>query len=150
MTVDRLLRNVQAVMHFVPKGGDEFRRLQAAITVWRQRFRGESIYVDTQTTEGGDAEPVPPPEEGKWIPPLDAEQWPGSLPSTGRPPDSQEGDVHEPTEADLLAALEEYERQAQEEALQGALGDRMDASPEEEQLRNESGGAEHRMHAAAE
>ena len=151
VTVDRLLRNVQAVLHFVPKGGDEFRRLQAAIIVWRQRFRGESIYVDTQTTEGGDAEPAPPTDEGKWIPPLDAEQWTGSLPSSGRPADSQEGDVHEPTDEDLLQALEEFEKQEQEEALQEALGGQLDALPEEDQLRDEGGDAEHRrrrMHAA--
>ena len=78
-TVDRLLRNAVAVMHFVPRGGEQLHQLQTAINAWRQRHEGGSIFVDTQTTDGGDLEPPRPPDASKWVPPLDAAQWTGSL-----------------------------------------------------------------------
>ena len=78
-TVDRLLRNAMAVIHFVPRGGEQLQQLQAAISAWRQRHAGGSIFVDTQTTDGGELEPQQPPSAAKWVPPLDAAQWTGSL-----------------------------------------------------------------------
>ena len=51
--VELLVRSGRAVMHFVPQGGEQFRQLLAAITVWQQQASGSSIAVDTQTTEEG-------------------------------------------------------------------------------------------------
>ena len=76
--VELLLRNARAVMHFVPHGGEQFRQLLAAITVWQQRESGESIAVDTQTTEEGNG--GEPPAAAQWVPPLDAEQCPSICP----------------------------------------------------------------------
>ena len=151
-TVDRLLRNALAVMHFVPRGGEELRQLQEAIRTWRQRHAGGSIFVDTQTTDGGEMAPQQAPNVEKWVPPLDAAQWTGSLPSSEHPPDSQEGDPHEPTDEDLLQALDEYERQEHEEALWGATGGQHNPPPAADTLLREGDSdAEHRqrrMHAA--
>ena len=113
-------------MHFVPAGGEQMRQLLAAILVWRQQTRGESIAVDTQTTDaGGDgsqpAAGVQP--DDAWVPPVGTEQWTGSIPSSSVQPASPDGDPFEPTDADLVQALEEFERREQEEALQSSGGD---------------------------
>ena len=150
-TVDRLMRNALAVMHFVPRGGEQLRQLQEAIRAWRQRHMGGSIFVDTQTTDGGEMAPQQPPTGEKWVPPLHAAQWTGSLPSSGQPLESPEGDPHGPTDDDLLQALDEYERQEHEEALWGATGGQIDPPPAADQLRDGESDAEHRrrrMHAA--
>ena len=150
--VELLLRNARAVMHFVPHGGEQFRQLLAAVTVWQQRESGESIAVGTQTTEEGNG--AEPPAAAQWVPPLDAEQWPGSVPTSGTFPDrdSPERDPFAPTDAGLLNALEEYEQQEQ----RAALGEATNAQPEvsqqpEELLRGDEEKLEHRrrrMHAA--
>ena len=53
----------------------------------------------------------------RWIPPLHAEQWSGSIPTEDTPPSEGEEPVY-PTDEELVQALEEYERQAEEERLQ--------------------------------
>ncbi|CAE7933671.1 TOP3B [Symbiodinium necroappetens] len=105
--IDRLLRNARAVMNFVPAGGEQMRQLLAAILIWRQQTRGESIAVDTQTTDA--AGEGSQPAEGlrptdAWVPPVDTEQWTGSIPSSSVQPASPEGDLFEPTDADLVQA----------------------------------------------
>ena len=123
--VDRLLRHARAVMHFVPAGGAQMRQLLAAVLVWRQRERGSSIEVDTQTTDAGEppvTQPREQPEE-KWIPPLNADQWTGSMPSSARSSSPTEGDRFEPTEDELLQALEEFEKREHEETLGQASGE---------------------------
>ena len=134
--MDVLLRNVQAVMTFVPAGGEQVRQLLAVIRVWRQQAGGGAIEVDTQTADEVGPAPQQPADLGRWVPPLDAEQWTGSLPSSAVPPDSSQGDPHEPTDDDLLQALEEFERQEQE---LGAVGNE---NREEAPL---SGGADERL-----
>ena len=122
--VDTLLRNVKAVMNFVPVGGAQVRQLLAAILVWKQQHGEGSIAVDTQTTEAGEEGQPQVPDEaptGGWIPPLDADQWPGSIPSSDVQRDSPEGDPFGPTDEDLMQALEEYERRVQEEAMHNAV-----------------------------
>ena len=132
-TLDTLLRNVGAVAHFVTEGRDELRQLLAAVLVWRQAHHHVGgIAVDTQTTDAGE-EPEPgddlsgpvkprpgdPSGMARWIPPLGMEQWSGSVPT----PDDPQSQPAEPTDDDLVQALEEYERQQAEEALQMARGD---------------------------
>ena len=124
--IDLLLRNARAVMHFVPAGGEQMRQLLAAILVWRQQTRGESIAVDTQTTDAGGDGSQPTAElrpDDAWVPPVGTEQWTGSIPSSSVQPASPDGDPFEPTDADLVQALEEFERREQEEALQSSGGD---------------------------
>ncbi|OLQ09660.1 hypothetical protein AK812_SmicGene6736 [Symbiodinium microadriaticum] len=123
-------------MTFVPAGGEQVRQLLAVIRVWRQQAGGGAIEVDTQTADEVGPAPQQPADLGRWVPPLDAEQWTGSLPSSAVPPDSSQGDPHEPTDDDLLQALEEFERQEQE---LGAVGNE---NREEAPL---SGGADERL-----
>ena len=51
--MDVLLRNVQAVMTFVPAGGEQVRQLLAVIRVWRQQAGGGAIEVDTPNSGRG-------------------------------------------------------------------------------------------------
>ena len=130
--VDLLLRNVKAVMNFVPVGGAQVRQLLAAVLVWKQQHGGGSIAVDTQTTDAGeDGQPQAPEAAptGGWIPTLDAEQWPGSVPSTDVPQDTPEGDPFEPTDEDLVQALEEYEKREHEAAMLN-VGEQTGSQPE--------------------
>ena len=149
--VDLLLRNARAVMHFVPAGGEQMRQLLAAVLVWRQQAGGTSIEVDTQTTDAGE-QPGPPAEQppaGPWIPPLNADQWTGSLPSSTLQSSTPEGDRFEPTDEDLLQALEEFERREETEVLQQATGEHSDAVPARAQLsEGELSEAEHRRRRA--
>ena len=143
---DLLLRNIKAVMHFVPAGGAQVTQLLAAILVWRQQQGGESIAVDTQTTDaGGDDSQAAPPaaQTGTWIPSLTTEQWPSSVPSSTAPSDSQQGDPFEPTDAELVEALEEFERREQEEALQSA-GDPTESRDEADLKGGDLSDPEHR------
>ena len=133
---DLLLRNIRAVMNFVPAGGAQVTQLLAAILVWKQQHGGESIAVDTQTTDAGgdDSQKIPPaPQTGPWIPPLTVDQWPGSVPTSAVTPDTPQGDPFEPTDAELVEALEEFERREQEEALQHA-GEQADNQAEAAEL----------------
>ena len=87
--------------------------------------------MDTQTTDAGE-QPAAQTKESqgdKWIPPLHAEQWTGSLPSSTLLSSPTEGDRFEPTEEDLLQALEEFEKREQEDALQHASGDIPEPTP---------------------
>ena len=147
-----LVRSARAVMHFVPQGGEQFRQVVAAVTVWQQQASGSSIAVDTQTTEEG-TEGDPEPAD-RWVPPLNAEQWTGRIPSSGTFPTeaSPDGDPYEPTDDDLLHALEEFERQEQTAALGEATDELREVSQREEEQLNEGDSVlEHRrrrVHAA--
>ncbi|CAE7949284.1 LOS, partial [Symbiodinium sp. KB8] len=57
-----------------------------------------------------------PEDATKWIPPLKIEQWPGSVPTEDSQPSGPEQPVS-PTDDDLVQALEDYERQAEQERL---------------------------------
>ena len=57
-----------------------------------------------------------PVDATKWIPPLTLEQWPGSIPTEDSPQSGPEPPVS-PTDDDLVQALEDYERQAEQERL---------------------------------
>ena len=57
-----------------------------------------------------------PVDAAKWIPPLTLEQWPGSIPTEDSQPNGPEQPVS-PTDEDLVQALEDYERQAEQERL---------------------------------
>ena len=134
--VDLLLRNARAVMHFVPVGGEQMRQLLAAVLVWKQQAGGASIEVDTQTTDAGEhqGQPATQPSAGPWIPPLNTEQWTGSLPSPTLQSSTPEGDRFEPTDEDLLQALEEFERREETEVLQHATGEQLEEPPARAQL----------------
>ena len=123
----------------------------AAILVWRQQHGGGSIAVDTQTTDAGDADQHQVPEEGqtgRWIPPPDVEQWPGSIPSSNVQRDTPEGDPFEPTDDDLVQALEEFEQREQAEALHNA-GEQEGGQPERAELsEGERSDGEHRRRRA--
>ena len=149
--VDLLLRNARAVMHFVPAGGEQMRQLLTAVLVWRQQRGGASIEVDTQTTDAGEhtTQPVAQPEVGPWIPPLNAEQWTGSLPSSTMQSSTQEGDRFEPTDADLLQALEEFESREEMDVMQQVQGEHADAEQVQEPLsEGDPSDAEHRRRRA--
>ena len=83
--------------------------------------------METQTTDGGEgaaALPQPLPADvgahrGKqWIPQPGTEQWSGSVPSsTDDAAADRSTDEGGPTEADLLQAMEEFEKQQAEEDL---------------------------------
>ena len=129
--MEHLLRNVRAVGNFVQHGGEEIRQLGAAVAVWLQAhtLQGETIHVDTQTTDAGE-EPQAAGDAARWVPPMNAEQWQGSIPTPDRGPDSQSEEPLFPTDEELVGALEEYERQAQEEALQEARAELSGGEPE--------------------
>ena len=57
------------------------------------------------------------------------QQWSGSIPSTNRSQDSELEEPFFPTDADLLEALEEYEKQEEEERLLEAAGDDLQSQP---------------------
>ena len=90
----------------------------AMMAMWQTRQGAHQ--VDTQTTDEGDEQP----EEARssWQPPMTTEQWPGSLPSSGDNgrDDRSTEDGGGPTDADLVAAMEEYERRQAEEAAEQA------------------------------
>ena len=115
-------------------------------TAERQR---EAVEVNTQTTDGGGEAQLEPDETQPWRPPLDAEQWSGTIPSSAHEEDTKSSEPGYPTEADLLDALEEYERQEQQEALEAArAGDAV--PPAEEGSGSESSHRRRRFVAAAE
>ncbi|CAE7022053.1 thrB [Symbiodinium sp. KB8] len=91
--VDLLLRNVQAVAHFVQYGRE-----------------------GSQPQRGA-------PTDSRWVPPLSADQWTGSIPTTDDSQGEREEEFGGPTDEDLIQAPEEYERQEQEEARLAALGE---------------------------
>ena len=127
------------------------RQLLASVLVWRQRGGGASIEVDTQTTDAGEhaTQPAALPEVGPWIPPLNAEQWTGSLPSSTMQSSTPEGDRFEPTDADLLQALEEFENREETEVLQQVQGEHAGTEQVQEPLSDgEPSDAEHRRRRA--
>ncbi|CAE7552733.1 unnamed protein product [Symbiodinium necroappetens] len=113
--LDELIRNIGGVMAFVTEGHAEVRQLLAAIQVWRAKDRpDEVVEIETQTTDQGEGAP-PTDEVQPWKPPLEVEQWPGSIPSSANEGDTQTSEPGFPTDGDLLDALEEYEQQEQRE-----------------------------------
>ncbi|CAE7798605.1 unnamed protein product [Symbiodinium sp. CCMP2592] len=139
----QVLRDLRGVAPFLTTGGDQLRGCLAMVTGALEA----PVTVDTQTTEEGEASQSlfgqlggQPMSEQPWKPPLDIEQWPGSIPSSGteppeqgptQPDDSQWG----PSDDDLLAAMDAYERQVEEEAREQAMLDAVGGagSPEEDQ-----------------
>ncbi|CAE7590509.1 unnamed protein product, partial [Symbiodinium necroappetens] len=93
----------------------------AMMAMW-QTQQGADL-VDTQTTDEGDEKnQLAERARSSWQPPLGAEHWLGSLPSSGdngRDERSTE-DEGGPTDADLINAMEEYERRQAEEAAEQA------------------------------
>ena len=93
----------------------------AMMAMW-QTQQGAHV-VDTQTTdEGGELGANCGDSRSSWQPAPGVEQWSGSIPSSrdeGWASRSTE-DEGGPTDADLLCAMEEYERQQEEEAAQDA------------------------------
>ena len=123
--LDELIRNIGGTMVFVTEGHAEVRQLLAAIQVWRARDRpDEVVEIETQTTDQGEG--APPAEDVQpWKPPLDVEQWPGSIPSSAHEGDTQTSEPGFPTDGDLLDALEEYEQQEQREAHEAVLSENL-------------------------
>ncbi|CAE7895386.1 unnamed protein product [Symbiodinium necroappetens] len=118
-----LHEGAEAVAHFVQYGGEPIRQLMAAIAVWRQAKPAETVLVDTQSTEEGSQPQRGAPADSRWVPPLNIDQWPGSIPTTDDSQVEREEEFGGPTDDDLIQALEEYERQEQEEARLAALGE---------------------------
>ena len=120
--IDRILRDIVGAMAFVERGHQQVRQLVAAVTVWRDAAQGVPIEVDTQSTNAGDnaGDPPQPTQPARWIPPLDAEQWSGTIPSSTVEEDTQTSEAGHPTDADLLQALEEYKRSEQQQAADEA------------------------------
>ena len=125
--LDILIRNIQGVMNFVTEGQTEVRQLLAAIQVWRAAERpDELVEVNTQTTDEAGGEALPPDRGQPWRPPLDLDQWPGSIPSSANEGDTQTSEPGFPTDSDLLDALEEYENQEQREAQEAVQAENRD------------------------
>ena len=119
--IDKLRRDIGGVMNFVPQGHEQVRQLIAAVTVWSAAERqGEVVEVNTQTSEGASEGQLGMNASQPWRPPLDAEQWSGTVPSSTTGGDTQTSEPGFPTDADLLEALEAYEHQEREEALEAA------------------------------
>ena len=94
----------------------------AMMAMWQTQQQGAHV-VDTQTTEeGGELGANAGDSRSSWQPAPGAEQWPGSIPSSrdeGWASRSTE-DEGGPTDADLLYAMEEFDRQQEEEAARDA------------------------------
>ena len=113
-------------------GTEQVQLLLAAIVAWQQtRTAGQPYEVDTRTTEGGDSGPslfgAPSLQaEQSWVPPPGLLHGRGAFPAplTNRPTLRQQMPTPPehwgPTDEELLATMDEFERQEAEDLAAAA------------------------------
>ncbi|CAE7246599.1 Xrn2 [Symbiodinium sp. CCMP2592] len=129
-----IVRDLRGIVPFLAEDGEQVTAALAAVTA----IMDNPIEVDTQTTEGGsqgmtlfgptesadhmgEERPTPFSQQATvpWVPPLHMEQWNGSIPEDDRgdmgPSQPTEPTEGEPTDAELVAIMEDLERQEEAE-----------------------------------
>ncbi|CAE7255283.1 TTLL6 [Symbiodinium sp. CCMP2456] len=162
--LEAVLGDIREGIGFLTGGHNEVRGLLAIFTGWQHAAGAVATTVDTQETEEGGSqanglfqggyEVTDAGLQPKWRPRLGMEQWPGSIPSSGDDEEEDQPDpyLEEPTDDDLIQAMEEFERE-QGEAM-AAVAQAQASPTDDPTARSTERGSEsgehrrRRMHAA--